>query len=148
MASTADKKQKARSLYITGEYSQKEISELVGVSEKTISKWKNNEAEDWDGLKDSMLTSRENELKRLYKILKSITEFNSAAIDAGGKADAKDADAVIKYSAAIRNLEIETSIAEMVEVGMRFINYVRKEDVELSKTIAKWFDVFLKQQMK
>ena len=146
MAKQHDKKEKAKSLFLTGQYSQKEIASLTGISEKTISKWK--EIDDWDSFKTSLLTTRENELKRMYKILKNVNDSTIEDIDEGRKVNPKDADAVIKYTAAIKNLEIETSIADKVEVGIAFINMVRAEDVELSKQIATWFDTFLKQFIK
>jgi uncharacterized protein YjcR len=146
MAKQDEKKQKARSLYLTGQYDQKEIAALVGATEKTISKWKHEE--DWEGMKESMLTSRENELKRMYKILANLNEKTLEDIEEGKRVNPKDGDAVIKYTAAIKNLELETSIAEKVEVGMAFINFVRPENVELSKEIAQYFDAFLKQFFK
>ena len=146
MAKQNDKKEKAKSLFLTGQYSQKEISSITGISEKTISKWK--DEDDWESFKTSLLTTRENELKRLYKILKSVNDTTIEDIDAGRKVNSKDAGAVIKYTEAIKNLEIETSIADKVEVGIAFINFVRTGNVELSKEIAGWFDTFLKQFIK
>ena len=146
MAKENPKKDKAKSLYLTGQYDQKEIAELVGISEKTIGKWK--EEGDWDSFKTSMLTTRENQLRSLYKILQNINDATLEDIDEGRKINPKDADAVIKYTAAIKSLELETSIADKVEVGTAFINLVRKEDNELAKKITGWFDVFLKQSIK
>ncbi len=57
----------------------------------------------------------------------------------------KEADAVLKLTAAIRNLELETSIADKVEVATAFIDFVRKDNLDMSKQIANLFDAFLKQ---
>lgn len=146
MGKQSDKKAKARSLYLTGQYAQKEIAELVDVTEKTISKWK--EEEGWEEMKTSLLTTRENELRRLYKILKNVNDSIDLTVAAGLPVGAKEADSVLKFTAAIRNLEIETSIAEKVEVGMAFIDAVRKEDPELAKVITKHFDNFLQSSLK
>jgi len=137
---------KAKSLYLTGQYDQKEIAELVGASEKSIGKWKGEE--EWDSMKTSLLTTRENQLRNLYKILENLNESTLDDIDSGIKVNPKDADAVIKYTAAIRSLELETSIADKVEVGTAFINMIRKEDVDFAKSVAKWFDIFLKTSIK
>ena len=146
MAKLNEQRGKAKSLYLTGQYDQKEIAALLGYSEKTIGKWK---AEDeWDSFKTSLLTTRENELRRLYKMLKSLNDSIDEFAEAKIPINSKQADAVLKLTTAIKNLEIETSIAEKVEVGTDFINLVRKEDVELSKQITKWFDVYLKSTMK
>lgn len=146
MAKQSDNRQKAKSLYLTGQYTQKEIAGLVGVTEKSITKWK--EQEDWESLKESLLTTRENELRRLYKMLKVINDDIDTRSKDGIPINSKEADAVLKLTAAIRNLELETSIADKVDVGTDFISLVRKDDVDLAKTIAKWFDIYLKSCIK
>lgn len=146
MAKQSEQRQKAKSLYITGQYLQKEIAEITGISERTITKWK--EEDDWESMKESLLTTRENELRRLYKMLTNINDSIEIKSAAGTPINSKEADAVLKLTTAIRNLELDTSIADKVDVGTAFINMVRKDDVELSKIITKWFDVFLKNSMK
>lgn len=146
MAKQNDKRAKAKSLYLTGQYDQKEIADLVGVSERSITKWKNEE--NWDDLKESLLTTRENELRRLYKMLRILNDDIDLKAEEKIPINSKEADAVLKLTAAIKNLELETSIADKVEVGMAFINLVRKENIELSKEVTKWFDIFLQQSIK
>jgi DNA-binding XRE family transcriptional regulator len=142
------KKDKARQLYQSGHFTQKEIAEMVDVSEKTISKWANAPDDNWEDMKTSLLTTKANELRRLYRFLKSINDKVDEDIASGRKADNKDADIIIKYSAAIKNLETETSIAEKVEVIMELLNMITKEDPEFSKTLAKWCDIFITQSIK
>lgn len=146
MAKTNENRSKAKSLYLTGQYDQKDIAALLEVSEKTIGKWK--AEDDWESFKTSLLTTRENELRRLYKILKSLNDEIDLCAESGIAISSKQADSVLKLTAAIKNLEVETSIAEKVEVGTDFINLVRKENFELSKEITKWFDVYLKSSIK
>lgn len=146
MAKQNEKREKAKSLYLTGQYSQKEIAELVDTREQTISKWK--EEEDWDSLKTSLLTTRENELRRLYKMLQILNDDIDTRAEHKIPINSKEADAVLKLTSAIKNLELETSIADKVEVGTAFINLVRKENIELAKTITHWFDIFLKSTIK
>lgn len=146
MAKLSDKQQKARTLFLTGEYSQKEIAEICKASEKTIGIWKKEGR--WDELSLSLVSSRENELKNLYLILRNLNEKTLEDIENGLRVNPKDGDAAIKYSAAIKNLELETSIADKVEVGMALIGFIRKENIEDAKVVTKWFDVFLKACIK
>jgi uncharacterized protein YjcR len=146
MAKQNPKHDKAKALYLTGQYDQKEIAELVGVSANTVTAWKN--AEKWEDQKTSLLTTRGNELKRLYKILESINDYTMKDVEDGKRVNNKDGDAVIKYTAAIKNLEIETSIAEKVEVLMDFINMVKNDDPELAKAITKWADAYIQKSSK
>lgn len=140
-----EKRDKAKSLYLTGQYNQKEIAEIIGTSEKTLSKWVNDPAGKWDDLKTSLLTTRNNELGRLYKMLKVMNDSLDEKSELRIPINSKDADAVLKLTQAIKNLEIETSIAEKVDVGTEFINMVSKEDTALAKQISKWFDIYLNQ---
>jgi hypothetical protein len=78
-------------------------------------------------------------------MLQNINDSIDEKTDAKIPINSKDADAVLKLTSAIKNLEIETSIAEKVDVGTDFINLVSKEDVELAKQISKWFDIYLNQ---
>lgn len=145
MAKQHDKKQKAKSLFLTGQYSQKEIAEITGISEKTISKWANDPKECWEEMKVSLLTTRTSELRRLYKMLSVLNDDIDTKSELKIPINSKEADAVLKLTTAIKNLEMETSIAEKVEVGSEFINMIRKEDTELAKKITAWFDIYLNQ---
>lgn len=146
MARKNENRSKAKSLFLTGQYTQKEIAELTGISERSICKWK--DEEEWDSLKTSLLTTRENELRRLYKMLEILNDDIDDRAEQRIPITSKEADAVLKLTAAIKNLELETSIADKVEVGTAFINLVRKEDHDLSKQIIKWFDIYLAQIIK
>lgn len=146
MAKENPKRSMAKSLYLTGQYNQKEIADLVGTSVQSITKWK--DEEDWESFKTSLLTTRESQLRRLYKMLEILNDSIDEKAKAKIPINSKEADAVLKLTQAIKNLEIETSIAEKVEVGTDFIDLVKKEDYELSKVITKWFDTYLKSCIK
>jgi transposase-like protein len=146
MAKQNQQKEKAKALFLTGQYEQKEIAELVGVSANTVSAWKN--ADKWEDQKTSLLTTRANQLSRLYKMLAVLNDDLDEKAELKIPVNSKEADAVLKLTAAIKNLEYETSIAEKVEVGMEFINMVKADDAELAKTITKWFDVFIQKATK
>jgi uncharacterized protein YjcR len=51
--------------------SQKEVSAKIGISEQTLSKW--GKEDNWDELKKSLLTSRQDSLRRLYAHLQELT---------------------------------------------------------------------------
>lgn len=146
MLKQTEKRQRAKELYLTGNYTLKDLSALLDVSQTSMTKWRREDK--WDDLKDSILITREAELRRLYKQLSALNDYSDALITAGRKPDTKIFDAVSKCAASIKALEIDTSIAEKVDVGTAFINLVMTEDVELAKKIVKWFDVFIKQSIK
>jgi transcriptional regulator with XRE-family HTH domain len=137
-------KEFAKSLFIGGGLTQKEIAERVSVTEKTIASWIKKEK--WESLKKSLLTTKQNQLGFLYDQLDFLNtdiasrEFKVAA--------GKEADTIIKLTAAINRLETETSIGDTVEVARNFIEFVRPQDLELAKTITNLFDVFITAKMK
>ena len=149
MATKAEKGQKkewARLLYTRENLLQKEISEKVGVSPKTICKWAKTEG--WDKLRQAMLVTRETQLSRLYM---QLDELNTAIMlrDPGTRfANSKEADTISKLANAIRTMETEVGIADIVEVGKRLLNYLRQINPDKAIEIARIIDDFIKEILK
>jgi DNA-binding XRE family transcriptional regulator len=140
----AQEKEYAKSLYIGGGLTQKEIAERVSVTEKTLAKWIKEGK--WDNLKKSLLTTKENQLSFLYDQLDFLnTDISKRDFKV---AVGKEADTIIKLTASINRLETETSIGDIVEVARNFIEFVRQQDSELAKVITNLFDVFITAKMK
>jgi transposase len=117
-----DKKYLAKILYTREHLEGKVIAQRVGVSEKTMTKWVHEY--NWKSLRNRLLISKEQQINLMYEQLESL----NTAIQANdtGHADSKQADILIKYTAAIRNLETDLAIADLVESGMRFIKHIQK----------------------
>lgn len=151
MANTKDtitrKKEFARLLYSKeGVTVQKELAERAGVSEQTISKWVR--TENWEDLRASIIITKEAELRRLYM---QLTELNDAIMkrEAGQRfASNKEADTLIKLTAAIRQLETDTSVADTLEVLKNFINHIRQDDYTKAKDVTQLADTFVKHITK
>ncbi|MBA3830150.1 MAG: hypothetical protein H0X33_14520 [Taibaiella sp.] len=140
---TAQKKELAEILFMQNDLQQKEIAEKVGVSQQTMTAWVAANDRAWDKKRQSMLTSKNIILRRLYKIL----DNESVKMDdAGG--EAKDADKIVKLTAAIRNLETDTGIGELMEAGKQFINFLRNADPTLSLHVTNQYDTFIKERLK
>lgn len=137
------KKEYAKLLYSKqGVTSQKELSERVKVSEVTISKWINKE--NWKTLLASVLITKEEQLHRLYA---QVVELNTAiqSREEGQRyASSKEADALVKLTTAIKQLETDTSISDAIEVLNKFIVNVRQEDFKMAQTITKYADAYVK----
>lgn len=138
------KKDYAKRLYLTEKgITQIEIADRVGVSKVTLCRWvKDNK---WDELQTSLLVDKELQLARLYRQLKSYNDAVENRPDLEQFLNSKEADAVVKITAAIKNLETETNIAEKMATGKDFLAFVRKaSDFEFSKQVAKYFDSYIK----
>jgi len=132
----------AKILFVSENLSQKEIAARVGVAEKTVKKWMDDGG--WKKIKRSLLTTRQNQLALLYDQLDFL---NSAiALRENKSATIKEADIIIKLTAAIKNLEIETSLGETIEVARGFIEFVRTVDLDFAKKVTAYFDQFIQNK--
>lgn len=134
----------ARQLFLNDPgITQTEISERVGVSKNTVCKWVNDGK--WEELKTSMLIEKDAQLARLYRQLKQWNDTVEGRPDGQRFLQSKEADAVVKITAAIKNLETETNTAEKMATGKEFLAFVRKtSDLETSKFVARLFNDYLK----
>lgn len=145
MALTIKEKQDyAWLLFKDGTLTQKAIAERVGVAEKTICDWK--EKFRWEDQRKSLLTTKAAQLTMLYNHLDAINE--QIRDEQKNIPDSRQADAILKLTAAIKNLETEISVSQVFEVGKDFIQYVQKVDFEKSKEVIDYYDGFIKECLK
>jgi ribosome-binding factor A len=140
--SGGQKKEWAQLLFTRFDLSIKDIALKTGVSEEELRLWIQDG--NWEGIRRSLLTSKEVQLNILYDILETIT----TRIKENGADNTKDADLVIKYTSAIKNLETESSVTQIIEVAKKFINRLQMADLELAKTVALHFDAYIKEELK
>ena len=138
-----EKKDYAWLLFKEGVLTQKAIAEKVGVSEKTITQWK--EAEGWETKRRSLYNTREDILVDMYLIFENT---KNKIIEKGGTADSKDGDAILKLSQSIKNLETETSVGQVFEVCKGLIQHVQRIDIDKAKEIIDYVDSFMKEKLK
>lgn len=144
----AAKKEWAKTIYLQGGLSQKEIADKVGVSKVTLSKWVNDPKDNWERLKQSLLITRESQLNRLYLQLDELTTVIMSR-EAGSRfANSKEADTVLKLTAAIQKMETDSSIADIVEVCKRLLNWLRPLSPDKARDVAGIFDDFIKDSLK
>jgi hypothetical protein len=63
-------------------------------------------------------------------------------------ANSKEADSISKLAIAIKTMETEASIADIVEVSKRLLNWMRKYNDSRTVEIANIFNDFIKDSMK
>lgn len=140
------KKALARDLYLLGSYTYEEIATKVGTQRQTISRWA--KAGGWEDLKAGMSVTREEILKRLYQQLNNINAIILEREPNERFANSKEADAMAKLSATIKNMEIDVGISDIISVGMRFCEWLRRVDLDKAKEYVQYWDLFLKEQIK
>lgn len=140
------KKALARDLYLLGSYTYEEIAMKVGTQRQTISRWA--KAGGWEDLKAGMSVTREEILKRLYQQLNNINAIILEREPNERFANSKEADAMAKLSATIKNMEVDVGISDIISVGMRFGEWLRRVDLDKAKEYVQYWDLFLKEQIK
>lgn len=141
--SSKEKKEYAWLLFREGILTQKAIAEKAGVTEKTISQWK--DAEGWESKRRSLYNTREDILVDLYLIFENKKNLIK---DKAESATPGDADALLKLSQAIKNLETEIGVNHIYEVCKALIQHVQKIDFEKSKEIIDYVDSFIKEKLR
>lgn len=138
------KKDFAKQLFLNDKgITQAEIADRVGVSKVTICKWVNEGK--WDEMRTSLLVGKDMQLSWLYRQLEQWKDTVEQREDGKQLLTSKEADAVVKITAAIKNLETETNTAEKIATGKEFLAFVRKTcGLDQSKEIARLFNAYIK----
>jgi uncharacterized protein YjcR len=133
----------AKLLYVRGVIThQKELAERVGVREATVSGWK--KKGNWDRLKRSLLVTRQEQLGHLYGQLEELSTAISGKPEGERYANSKQGDIYAKLTAAIGKLESELSVQQVIDVMMRFNEFIAKADLEDAQRIIDYQDAFIK----
>lgn len=136
----------AQLLFVKEGCTQKEIAERTGKSNVTINRWA--KEGEWTRLKQSMLVTREAQLSRMYM---QLDELNTAIMnrEEGTRfPSSKEADTISKLANAIRTMEREASIADIVEVSKRLLNWLRPVNPILAKEVAGVINDFISDILK
>lgn len=145
--SISDKQYLAKILYTREKLEQKVIAKKVGVSEKTISKWVNDF--NWKSLRNYLLVGKEEILAGLYDEMAEMQEAIKNKAQGERFSDSKMADAKLKITASIRNLETELAIADLVEGGIRFIKHLQKvAPIDTVVEVSDLWNSFIQESIK
>jgi uncharacterized protein YjcR len=138
-----EKREWAKLLFIAQNMTQIEIAEKVSVSKTTINKWA--KLDKWDEQKASLTVTREQQLQRLYM---QIAEINKVIAEREQKYPSpSESDTINKLAAAIEKMERDISLADIISVSMRFLNWLRVSDIQQAKKMSTLFDAFIKDSL-
>lgn len=140
-----DKRSLAKSLYLEGNYTQEEIAEKVGVSRQTVVRWAKDDA--WQELKTSMSITPEQLIQQMQQQVAEVNRNIMSRPEGSRYATPAEADAINKLTTAIKKLQDDVGISDIVSVCMRMLTWLRAVDVELAKTFSNLMDAFIKDQI-
>lgn len=141
----AQKKEWAKTLYLRENLTQQEIAERVGVSRVTVSNWVRSGK--WEEQKAGLTLTRQEQVANLYRQVAEINRAISARAEGERFPNSKEADILGKLSAAIRNMEQETGIADIISVLSGFIEWLRPLDLDKAKELTKLADAYIKDKL-
>lgn len=141
-----DKKDIAKSLYLNGNFTQEEIAAKVGTTRQTVSRWVKEGG--WEELKASFTITPTQILAGLNRQIVEINNNINEREEGKRFATVSEADTLAKLASAIKKIESDVGIADIVDVAIRFTNWLRPLDLEMAKKFNELLDAFLKEQMK
>ena len=141
----ARKKDWAKTLYLRENLTQQEIAERVGVSRVTVSNWVRSGK--WEEQKAGLTLTRQEQVANLYRQVAEINRVISERAEGERFPNSKEADILGKLSAAIRNMEQETGIADIISVLTGFIEWLRPLDLGKAKELTRLADAYIKDKL-
>ena len=139
------KKDYARMLYLKDNLTQQEIAEKVGVSRQSVIRWM--KAEKWEEMKVGVTLSREQQISNLHRQVMELNNVILSRPEGERYATAPEADTLGKPAASIKKMETDVGIADLVSVGIRFIEWIRPIDLDKAKEVTILWDKFIKDQL-
>ncbi|MEZ5195100.1 MAG: helix-turn-helix domain-containing protein [Bacteroidales bacterium] len=142
----AQKHDYGKLLYMRENLTQSDIADKIGVTPKTLGKWIKNGR--WKELKSSVITSKSEELSRIYMQIHELNDHIFSRPEGERFANSKEADSLNKLTSAARDLETKTSVASIVDVSIKLLDWLRPIDFEKAKELSNLFDMFIKTQLR
>ena len=141
------KKDYAKTLFLKENLTQEEIASRVGVSRQTVIRWIDKGK--WDILKVSITITKEEQLSNLYRQLAEINMVISERKPEEGKryATPAEADTIGKLAKAIKQLETEVGLSEIVSTFGGLIKWLRAFDAKLAKEFTPVLDAYVKSKL-
>jgi len=134
-------------LLFTQHINQAEIAKKVGVAERTLSRWINDN--DWVSRRAASNVTRD---ELVNKTLSLIDKLLADAIE--NENTSQLADKLSKLAGAIRNLDKQANVVDIVQVFMTFnrwlINRQAIDDeltTEIIRTVNKYQDLFIQERL-
>ena len=141
MERNENKREVARTLFVHGKMTQKEIATKLEVTEQTISRWA--KKDHWDDLKRNIRCGKQEILRSLYAELEAL----QGAVEKGKYADSKTADIRRKLITDIRQLETQYSIDATVQIGIDFCEFLKNIDKDFAIKVSDYYHAFINEQL-
>ncbi len=136
-----NEKQKAESLFLNTEQSQKEIAQQLGIDPKTLYRWI--KEGHWQQLKSATRRMPSVLVENIYEQLDDLN-YNISQRERGQRHATKDESLTInRLTNCINKVQKQTSQGQNIQFMMNFIDYVRPQNDDLAKLLTHYGSAFL-----
>lgn len=118
------KKRLAFTLFVDNGFEQRVISQITGISETSISKWKT--AGNWDEERRIALMGPDKQIRRILMMYDTMLTDIEKRKSPHNCPNSKEADVMNKMADTVRKLTSETTFFIKAEVGKLFITYLQE----------------------
>ncbi len=139
------KKQLVFTLYVDNRLDQKLISEITGISEKSISLWKKKDIEagtDWDEERRQALLGPEKQMRRTMKMYDLMLTTIESRESPDNVPNTKEADILSKLSATINSLKSDITLFVKYEVGKDMIDFIQRKYRKQPEVAKQFFTLW------
>ena len=117
------KKRLAYTLYVENGLEQKVISQITGISERSIGAWKKDN--NWEADKEESRMGFEQQRRRIRKQIDNVLTQIEERDAPHNIPNSKESDTINKLADAAKKLQTELSFAHKSESGKQFIQYIQ-----------------------
>ena len=132
----------ARTLYLMTEKTQKEISEVVGWSEKTFTEQK--QKGKWNELRDTKTLTKQQIISMLHTQTLKLIE---SAKDEARLLSAREVDSIAKLAASIDKLEKKVTIEVYIEVFEEYNKWLMLKNANFAQVNNHHQDLFIQSKI-
>ncbi|ELR69171.1 hypothetical protein C900_05367 [Fulvivirga imtechensis AK7] len=125
----------AKSLYLHSNKTQDEIAAIVGVTNKTMTKW----VQPWKNIKQARNLLPDQQVAKIYTQLEALDTLIEAQDNIP---TSKQADIKKKLTAAIKDIQ-NVSLKEYVLCYEELLNHIKPIDLDLAKRLVDQINDFL-----
>lgn len=123
-AEIEQKKKLAYTLFTDNGFDQKVISSITGISERSISKWK--QEGDWETDREESRMGFDPVRKRLRKSYDRTLDIIEARPFPENVPTSKETDILNKLADTVKKLQTELSFSSKSETGKQFVNHIQR----------------------
>ncbi len=137
-----ERKEWARTLFTKQQYSMSDTASAVNADEASVRYWITEGGR--EGVKRSFLISKNTQLAHFYD---QIDKLNGKISKNPDEINTKEVDLICKYTTAIKNLEVDVTIAQIIEVTELFVKWLKPRDLTFTKQVTARLDAFIREKL-